>query len=110
MVAVVAVVVMDVWGVQCALQLRRLVRHPYARSPLSCRPLLIFMRIICSTPTSNMSHWYRHKGASGRSTDYGFQALEQVRDLTLRPVLPRLGVCVRVCVRVCVCVCVCVYA
>jgi hypothetical protein len=101
MVAVVAVVVMDVWGVQCALQLRRLVRHPYARSPLSCRPLLVFMRIICSTPTSNMSqtprasYWYRHQGASRRSTDYELQALEQVRDLTLRPVLPRLRVCVR---------------
>jgi hypothetical protein len=34
--------------------------------------------------------------------------LEQVRDLTLRPVLPLLSVCVRARARVCVCVCVCV--
>jgi hypothetical protein len=33
MEAVVAVVVMDVWGVKCALQLCRLVRRPNARSP-----------------------------------------------------------------------------
>jgi hypothetical protein len=72
------------------------------------------MRIIYSTPTSNMSqtprasYWYRHQGARKRSTDYGPQALEQVRDLTLRPVVPRLGVRVCACVCVCVCVCACV--
>jgi len=68
-----------VGGVKCAIQLRRLVRRPYARSPLSCRPLLVFMQIICSTPTSNTSqtsrasYWYRHKGARRRSTDCGPQ-------------------------------------
>jgi hypothetical protein len=55
---------------------------------------------------NTQSYWYRHKGARRRSTDYGPQALEQVRDLTLRPVVPRLGV--RVCACVCVCVCACV--
>ena len=50
---------------------------------------------------------HQHSGASWRSTGFGSRALEQVRDLTPRLVLPRRGVCVCVCVRARARACVC---